>query len=113
MAAPTHETTERPRTAPATGGNGYAAPAAARGDAKSGKALAAMIVGIVSIPAAIIALVGLIAGLVAIVLGAVAKGEIRRTGMTNAGQATVGVVCGSIGLVLAIANMIAAGIAMS
>jgi hypothetical protein len=41
------------------------------------------------------------------VFGAIARGEIRRNGLANAGQATVGVICGSIGLVLGLINLIA------
>jgi hypothetical protein len=66
-----------------------------------------MILGIVSIPGALIALLGIVLGIVAIVLGATARGEIRRNGFTNSGQAMAGIVCGSIGLVLGLLNMIA------
>jgi hypothetical protein len=111
VAAPTHETTERPRTAPSTG-NGYSAPTAARGEAKSGKALAGMILGIVSIPAALFAILGLVLGVLAVTLAAVGKGEIRRNGMTNAGQATAGIVLGTIGIVLSIVSGIIGAAAM-
>jgi hypothetical protein len=77
----------------------HAAPAAGT---KSGMAVAAMIVGILSIPAILIPILAIILGIVAIVLGAVAKGQIRKSGMSNAGQATAGIVCGVIGLVGAI-----------
>ena len=92
MAAHSSETTAGPTTAT---------------DRRSGRATTAMILGIVSIPAALIAIVGVILGILAIVFGAIARGEIRRNGLANAGQATVGVICGSIGLVLGLINMIA------
>ena len=77
----------------------HAAPAAGT---KSGMAVAAMIVGILSIPALLIPILAIILGIVAIVLGVVAKGQIRKSGMSNAGQATAGIVCGAIGVVGAI-----------
>ena len=77
----------------------HAAPATG---AKSGMATAAMIVGILAIPALLIPILAIILGIVAIVLGVVAKGQIRKSGMSNAGQATAGIVCGVIGLVGAI-----------
>ena len=49
----------------------------------------------------------MILGVVAIVLGATARGDIRRRGLTNEGQATAGMILGSIGLLLGLANMIA------
>jgi hypothetical protein len=70
-----------------------------------------MILGIISIPAALFAILGVILGVVAIVLGATARGDIQRRGLTNSGQAMAGLICGSIGLVLGLANMIAGVIA--
>jgi Domain of unknown function (DUF4190) len=84
----------------------HAPPTASTG-ARSGRATTSMILGIISIPAAIIALLGVILGIVAIVLGATARSDIRRRGLTNEGQATAGLILGSIGLLLGIANMIA------
>jgi Domain of unknown function (DUF4190) len=72
---------------------------------RSGRATTSMILGIISIPAALFAILGVILGVVAIVLGATARSDIRRRGLTNEGQA--GVICGSIGLLLGLANMIA------
>ena len=101
MAAAPHDTVERQRTAT---GEGYAPPAGAapRAEDRSGRALAALILGIISIPAALIAILGLVVGIVAVVLGATARGSRHR------GQATAGMVLGAIGIVLAIANMVAA-----
>ena len=105
MAAHSPETATRETEAPRT--TAAQTPATATTGGRSGRALTAMILGIVSIPGALIAILGVILGIVAIVLGATARGEIRRDGLTNSGQAMAGIVCGSIGLLLGVANMIA------
>jgi uncharacterized protein DUF4190 len=102
------QTTEQPRTTRA--GDGYAPPAP-RAGATPGRATAALVLGIISIPAALIAILGLVVGIIAIVLGATARGEIHRNGRPGSGTATLGIVLGSIGTVLALANMVA-GIAL-
>jgi hypothetical protein len=100
MAAHSPETTARETDTP------RATPAAPAGR-RSGRATTAMILGIVSIPAALLAILGVILGVLAIVFGAIARGEIRRNGFTNSSQAMAGIICGSIGLVLGLINMIA------
>jgi hypothetical protein len=87
------------------------APPTASTSGRSGRATTSMILGIISIPAALFAILGVILGVVAIVLGATARGDIQRRGLTNSGQAMAGLICGSIGLVLGLANMIAGVIA--
>jgi Domain of unknown function (DUF4190) len=84
----------------------HAPPTASTGGS-SGRATASLILGIISIPAALIALLGIILGVIALVLGATARGDIRRRGLSNSGHAMAGMVLGSIGLVLGLANMIA------
>jgi hypothetical protein len=98
----------RVRAAPCFWPN-YAAPTTtpARTGDRSGRALASLIVGIVSIPGALFAILGLVLGIVAIVLGATARSD-----MSRRGQATAGIVLGAIGAVLALANMVA-GAAMN
>jgi hypothetical protein len=110
MAAHSPETT-REREAPraTTTPHDGRAPATTTTRDRSGGALAAMIVGIVSIPAALIAILGVALGIVAIVLGVNA----RRAGAINSGQAMAGIVCGSIGLLLGLANMIAGAATMA
>jgi hypothetical protein len=63
-----------------------------------------MIVGIIAIPAVLIPILAIVMGIIAIVLGVSA----RRNGATNTGQAMAGIVCGSIGLVLALAIIVVA-----
>jgi heme/copper-type cytochrome/quinol oxidase subunit 2 len=103
MAAHSPETTherEAPRTV-ATPHDGRVPATTGR----SGGALAALIVGIIAMPMGlIIPIVGIVMGIVAIVLGANA----RKGGATNSGQATAGIVCGSLGILIAIALIVAA-----
>jgi predicted benzoate:H+ symporter BenE len=108
MKAPT--TTREPASASPL--DQYAPPTAST-PGRSGRATAALIVGIISIPAAIIALAGVILGVVAIVLGATARSDARRRRIAGSGQATAGIVCGIFGALLGLANMPAALIAMS
>ena len=63
----------------------------------NGKAMAAMICGIVGL-----VVFGFILGIVAIVLGSMAKNEIRRTGQGGSGMATAGIVLGVLDIVAGI-----------
>ena len=106
MAAHSPETTVE-REAPATTATPHdgRAPATTTTSGSSGGALAAMIVGIIAMPMGlIIPIVGIVMGIVAIVLGANA----RKKGATNSGQATAGIVCGGIGILIALGLIIAA-----
>lgn len=76
----------------------------------SGRATAALVLGILAIPTALFPLIGLPIGLVGLILGLIAKGDIRRRGLTNMGHAKWGVILSSIGLVLTIANMVVGAI---
>jgi uncharacterized RDD family membrane protein YckC len=105
MAAHSPETTREREVArtTATPHDGRA-PATTTG-ARSGGALAAMIVGIIAMPMGlIIPIVGIVMGIIAIVLGVSA----RRSGAINSGQATAGIVCGGIGILIAVALIVAA-----
>jgi Domain of unknown function (DUF4190) len=85
------------------------APAATRGGT-SGRATAALILGILAIPTALFPILGLPIGLVGLVLGLTAKGDIRRRGLTNMGHAKWGVILSCIGLVLTLTNAVAGAI---
>jgi hypothetical protein len=65
-----------------------------------------MILGIISIPAAIIPILAWILGVVAIVLGATARGEIRRSHLSGMGRSTAGIICGIIGVLAGLAIFI-------
>ncbi|TJZ55554.1 DUF4190 domain-containing protein [Streptomyces piniterrae] len=62
----------------------------------SGKAVASMVTGIVSI---VVPFVGIVTGPLAIILGAKARGEIQRTRQQGNGLAIAGLVTGIIGCV--------------
>ena len=75
----------------------------------SGKAIAAMVLGICSIPACFFyGVPGLICGILAIVFWHLARGEILRGERSAAslGMATAGLVCGSIGAGLALLGIV-------
>ncbi len=91
-----------------------AAPAAVAGAGplaerkKSGKAIAALVCGIISL-----ILFGIILGVVAIVLGVMARNEIRADpNLEGDGMALAGIITGAIGVVLAVV-LIALGVGMS
>jgi hypothetical protein len=64
-----------------------------------GMAIAGLILGIISIPAAIVAICGLVFGIIGIVLSALGRRSVSRRTM-----ATIGLVLSIIGVVLAIAS---------
>ena len=76
----------------------------ARTGGHSGGALASMIVGIIAIPAVLIPILAIVMGIIALVLGISA----RRSGATNTGQALAGIICGSIGILLALGIIVLA-----
>lgn len=85
-------------------------PAAMPSGTTSGRATAALILGILSIPAALLPILGFIVGIVALVLGITAKGDIRRRGLTNMSHAKWGVILSCIGLLLTVANAVVGAI---
>jgi hypothetical protein len=70
---------------------------------RTGRAVAAMVLGIISIPTALIWFVGVPLGILAIVMGNIALTDARRSGFVNTGQAKAGIWCGIAGIVLSIA----------
>lgn len=104
-------TTDRGPGTTAAPGDGRA-PAATRGE-RPGRALAALILGIISLPAAIFPPAGLLFGVIAVVLGATARTDIRRRGLAGHGQATAGMALGVAGIVLAIALWVVGAIMVS
>ncbi len=73
-----------------------------------GKAVAALVLGILAIPGIIIPIVGIVLGLLALILGLSARSQIRRDGLTGSGQALAGVILGGIAILLAVAIIVAA-----
>jgi hypothetical protein len=103
MAAHSPDAT-REREVPQTTATPHGGRAPATRGGHSGAAMASMIVGIIAIPAVLIPILAIVMGIVAIVLGVSA----RRSGATNAGQAMAGIICGSIGLILALGIIVLA-----
>jgi hypothetical protein len=103
------ETTTRPaeESARATA----AAPAAAPATTGSGRATAALILGILSIPAALIPILAVALGVVGLVLGVTARKDMRRAGL-GTGKATAAIVCSSIGIGLGLVIWIATAAAI-
>ena len=72
---------------------------------KNGLGVAALVLGVASLVAAlsfILFPLGLLGGLVAVILGAIALTRGRAKGATNPGQATAGIICGVLALVIGI-----------
>jgi hypothetical protein len=93
----------------------HAAPVAdhatAGGGRHDGRATAAMIISIISIPLALLApILGLPPAIVGLVLGIVVMKDIAKTGKRGYGQAKAGFICGIIGVAVAILNAIAGAI---
>jgi Domain of unknown function (DUF4190) len=104
--SPETPTRERERPPAAASPLDRHAPPTAPTAKRSGRAITSLILGIISIPAGVIPIAAWILGVTAIVLGATARTDIRRSGMMGEGQATAGIVCGAIGIVIGVAMFI-------
>jgi hypothetical protein len=82
-------------------------PTATRGR-RSGRAISALIVGIIAALTVLIPIVSWILGIVAIVLGATARADIRRNRCLGGGQATAAIILGALALVVATALFVIA-----
>ena len=111
-AQPETPTREREQRASASPMDGHAPPTATTGK-RPGRAVTAMVLGIIAVPAALLPPAGLILGIIAMVLGWTARTEIRRHRLQGEPQALIGFILGSIGLILAIANGVAGAIMAS
>jgi hypothetical protein len=110
--SPETTTTREDRAAPA-GRFDRGTPAATTGGS-SGRATAALVLGVLSIPLALLSpIVGLVLAVVGLVLGMTAKGDIRRRGLTNMSNAKWGVILSGVGIVIAIANAVVGAIILS
>ncbi|MDX3456056.1 DUF4190 domain-containing protein [Streptomyces sp. ME02-8801-2C] len=83
------------------GGPGYGwAPMAPQ--PMNGMGTASLVVGIVSAAVFCIWPLAIVLGILAVVFGLVARQRARRGQATNAGQALAGIICGAVGIVLAV-----------
>jgi hypothetical protein len=70
-----------------------------QGRTRDGRAVAALVISIVAIPMAVLfGPLALVPAIVSLVLGLVARHDIRRTGRAGEGQATAAVVCSIIAM---------------
>ena len=100
------EPTTQPKPASASPVDAHPSPVAETRE-RSGKATAAMVLGIIGVLASfLIAVVGLILGVIAIVFGRQAKSEVASGRKSGKGQAQAGFVLGVIAVAAAIINMI-------
>jgi hypothetical protein len=76
------------------------APATAK--PAGGRATAALVLGILSIPAALIPILGVILGVVGLILGITARSDMRRNGVTPTGKVKAAIVLSSIGIGLSL-----------
>ena len=80
----------------------------------NGKAVASLVTGIASLLLSWCCGLGLV-GIVAVVLGVKARGEIRRSGGTQSGDglALAGIITGAVAIVLGLVVLVAVAIALS
>ena len=97
-------TAQRPSASPV---ESHAAPTAETAN-RSGKATAAFIVGIVSVLAFVIPILGLILAIVAISLGTAARSEMKRTRKTNLWMANAGLGLGLLAVVASVGIFVVA-----
>ena len=105
-----------PKTTPAPSASPVDAHAAPVSETKerSGKATAAMVLGVIGVLAAfLIAVAGLILGVIAIVFGRQAKAEVASGRKSGKGQAQAGFVLGIIAVIASVISMIAAAAIMA
>lgn len=77
---------------------------------RNGLGIAALVVGLLSLPAIFTIVGGILLGLVAIVLGILARGRVKKGEADNGGMAIAGIVLGALSLLASIA-IVAAGAA--
>lgn len=78
----------------------YSGPPPAQ--ARNGLGTAALVLGILSLPAILTIVLGILFGLLAVIFGIIGQRRARRGEATNAGVAVAGLVTGAIGLVVSV-----------
>lgn len=100
---------------PSSGGDQYGAPAYQGGGyqqvpqqaPKNGLGIAALVLGILAILSCFTIIGGILFGIIAIVLGFVGRGRAKKGLATNGGVALAGIITGVLGLLAAIAIVVA------
>ena len=104
FALPEGQGSGQPYAAPAQVAPGYGQPYGTPVvTVRNGLGTAALVLGILSIPAAFTVVGGVLLGLLAIIFGAIGRSRAKRGEATNGGNALAGIITGAVGLVLAIA----------
>ncbi|MGH9103698.1 MAG: DUF4190 domain-containing protein [Acidimicrobiales bacterium] len=70
--------------------------------ARNGLGVAALVLGIISLPGIITIVVGVVLGILAIIFGAIGVRRAHRGEATNVGMAIAGIVTGAIGLIVSV-----------
>lgn len=78
---------------------------------RNGLGIAALVVALLSLPAALTIVGGLILGITAIVLGVMGRGRVSRGEADNGGVAVAGIVLGGLGVALSLVMIIVAVVA--
>lgn len=102
---------QQPSGSPPPGyGQQYGQPAGT-GPKRNGLGIAALVVGLVALVASLSVVGGIVLGLVAIVLGVLGRGRVKRGEADNGGVALAGLVLGAVAVVLSIVFVVA-GVAL-
>ena len=80
---------------------------------KNGFGIAALVLGILSLPAAFTVIGGVLLGLAAVILGFLGRGRAKKVQATNGGMALTGAILGLVGIVLSIVFAVAVGSLLS
>jgi hypothetical protein len=99
------EAPERPATASPL--DRHASPVA-DGQRTTGRAVASLVLGIISIPTFFFWPISITLGVLAIVIGTMARTDARKMGYTNMGTAKAGIICGIAGIVLSVGLIVVA-----
>lgn len=92
--------------------DGYAPPTASTRE-RPGRAIAALVVGIIAVVAFLIPILAIVLGIVAIVLGATTRADIDRRGLAGRGQATAGLILGIVAILAGIGWAVAIAASMT
>ncbi|MGW5866806.1 DUF4190 domain-containing protein [Streptomyces sp. NPDC055239] len=72
----------------------------------NGMGVASLVLGIIAAAGFCLWPLALVLGILAIIFGAIGRGRARRGEATNSGQALAGIICGVVGIVLAVALLV-------
>ncbi|MBI5105151.1 MAG: hypothetical protein HZB46_09250 [Solirubrobacterales bacterium] len=85
----------------------HGSPVATKGRT-SGRAIAALVVGVIAVLGILIPIAGIVLGIVAVALGFAVRGDARRGSRTTPWQATAGIALGGLAILASLAIIIGA-----